>query len=136
MNSKDKRRVQQAAQHNGSESSNAKANRSQQNAQVGADKIQDKIAQARRKVADSTKAQIIGGGIADALTEIAHGDYGDMGESVFEAFDAFIDELDNSRMSLEAAESDPKFLLTGSSTILDAEYQESSKTQEKTIAAN
>lgn len=79
------------------------------NAEAGKGLISDKIAQARRKVADATKAQIIGGGFSDALSEIAAGDFGDVGIDILSSFDIFIDGFEQDVVAIEAAES-PKFL--------------------------
>jgi len=115
MNAADKKAVQEAKK------GKAKAGRSQANAEQAQTQITDKIAQARRKTADAVKAQIIGGGVADALYEISIGDFGDVADGIFEAFDSFIEGMDNQNKSLEAAEADPKYLLasggySGSST--------------------
>lgn len=102
MNAADKAAV--AAAKNGRGKS-----RSTNNAEVGKGLISDKIAQARRKVADATKAQIIGGGFSDALSEIAAGDFGDLSESILASFDSFIEAFEQDVTSIEAAES-PKLL--------------------------
>ncbi len=87
--------------------------RSSANAEQGKGVIGDKIALARRKVCDATKAQIIGGGISDALSEIARGDFGDISEEILVSFDDFIDSFEQDVKALKSAESDPdpKFLL-------------------------
>lgn len=110
MNAADKKAVEQAKKGKG-----AKAGRSQTNAAQAQNQITEKIAQARRKTADAVKAQIIGGGVADALYEISIGDFGEVTDGIFDAFDTFIEGIDNQHRSLEAAENDPKYLLPSES---------------------
>ncbi|MBD1887950.1 hypothetical protein [Coleofasciculus sp. FACHB-SPT9] len=121
MTEADKKAVEQAKRKKSSGSTGSK--RSQVNAEQAQTQITDKIALARRKTANAVKAQIVGGGIADALYEISVGDFGDIAEGVIDAFDDFIDGIDNQSKRLEAAENDPKFLLaagefSGSSSLL------------------
>lgn len=113
MNAADKKAVEQAKDNN---SKAPKGGRSKANAAQAQNQITDKIAQARRKTADAIKAQIIGGGIADALHEISMGDFGEVADGVVAAFDTFIDGIDNGHRSLEAAENDPKYLLASESS--------------------
>ncbi|HLO52492.1 MAG TPA: hypothetical protein VK211_29100 [Kamptonema sp.] len=84
--------------------------RSSVNAEQSKGLVSDRIAIARRKVADATKAQIIGGGISDALTEIARGDFGDVSDSILVSLDEFIEGFDQDVKTLKSAESDPKLL--------------------------
>lgn len=91
----------------------SKKSRSTSNAEAGKGLISEKISKARRKVADAAKAQIIGGGLSDALQEIAMGDFGDVGEAILVSFDEFIDGFDQDVKVLKSSE-DPKFLLSAS----------------------
>lgn len=107
MNASDKAAVNAAK--NGTAKNGAAKSTSTSNAEAGKGLISEKIAQARRKVADATKAQIIGGGFSDALSEIAAGDFGDVGIDILSSFDIFIDGFEQDVVAIEAAES-PKFL--------------------------
>lgn len=117
MQAKDKERVEQAKTRGTKSSGGEKTSkRSQQNAEQGLNNVQQRLDKARQKVRQSTKAYIVGGGIADALADIAIGDFGEIGNEVFEALDAFVDGIDEVRLNLEAAESDPKYCLPSSSS--------------------
>lgn len=124
MNAADKKAVEQAKKGKAT-----KAGRSQTNAGQGVSTIQTKLDEARQTVRKSTKNYIVGGGIADALQDIAAGDFGDVGNEVFEALDSFVNGIDDVRLTLEADEHDPKFLLSagefsGSSSLLSSSTTE------------
>lgn len=106
MNAADKKAVEQAKK-----GGKGAKGRSQVNADQGITNIQSKLDEARQTVRKSTKNYVVGGGIADALQDIANGDFGDIGNEVFEALAAFVGGIDNARLTLEAAENDPKYLL-------------------------
>lgn len=88
----------------------AKKSRSKNNAQQGLNNIQGKLIEARKSVSSTTKAFIIGGGVFDALEEIASGDWGDVGTQAFDALDDFIGGINDARSVLQSRENDPKFL--------------------------
>lgn len=97
MNAKDKERVQRA---NGNGAENGKQEkRSHQNAQAGANTIQDKLNQARNGIKKGAKSYILAG-INDALEEIASGDFGEFGDEVFEGFDKLSESLNQSSKEL------------------------------------
>ena len=110
MNQRDKERVERAS-GNGHQKQQT---RSATNAQTGAGNIQDKLNSARSKVKDSAKAFVLVG-IADALEDIANGDFGEFGDEVFEAFDNFVGEFEQAQNSLKEAEISPKYSLPSSS---------------------
>ncbi|MBD1926496.1 hypothetical protein H6F74_09600 [Trichocoleus sp. FACHB-90] len=114
MNAADKKAVEQAKK------GKAKAGRSQANAEQGSSNIQAKLDEARQTVRKSTKNYIVGGGIGDALQDIAAGDFGDIGNDVIDALNAFVSGIDNAHLTLEAAESDPKYLLPSESSNLSS----------------
>ncbi|MFB2970350.1 hypothetical protein ACE1CD_15360 [Aerosakkonema sp. BLCC-F183] len=110
MNQRDKERVERA-NGNGHQKQQT---RSATNAQKGAGNIQDKMIAARQKVKDTTKAFVVGGGISDALDDIANGDFGEFGDEVLTAFDNFIGEFEETHKSLKEAEISPKYSLPSS----------------------
>ena len=111
MNQRDRDRVERASRNgNGHQQT-----RSETNAQKGAGNIQDKMTAARQKVRDTTKAFVVGGGISDALDDIANGDFGEFGDEVLAAFDNFIGEFEETQKSLKEAEISPKYSLPSSS---------------------
>jgi hypothetical protein len=63
---------------------------------------------AREKVRQSTKNYIIGGGISDALEDIANGNFGELGDEIFEALDDFIGGIDNRRLALKTKDTEQK----------------------------
>lgn len=107
MNASDKAAVNAAK--NGTAKNGAAKSTSTINAETGKALISEKTALARRKFADSIKAQIIGGGFSDVLSEIAAGDYGDIGTDILVSFDIFIDGFEQDVVAIQAAET-PKFL--------------------------
>lgn len=86
---------------------NIGANRSRQNASVAQSSIQDKITAARDAVRRNTKAQIIVGGISDALADIAMGNFDDLELDAIAALDEFTTQLDQTRTLLIEAEVNP-----------------------------
>jgi hypothetical protein len=120
MNATDKKAVEQAkAAQNGSKPK--RATRSAENAEQGLSNVQQKLNEARQKVRQSTKDFIFGGGISDALQDIANGDFGDLGNSIFDALDVFIDGIDSERLALETRETEPKKMLPASLESIDLE---------------
>lgn len=116
MNATDKKAVEQAkAAQNGSKTK--RATRSADNAQQGLSNVQQKLNEARQKVRQSTKDFIFGGGISDALQDIANGDFGDLGNEIFDALDVFIDGIDDQRLALETRETEPKKMLPAGSVL-------------------
>lgn len=115
MNQRDRERVERA---NGN--GQKQQTRSETNAQTGAGNIQDKLNAARSKVRDSAKAFVLGG-IADALEDIASGDFGDFGDEVFGAFDNFVGEFEQAHKSLREAEISPKYSLPSSFQTLETQ---------------
>ena len=82
--------------------------RSQQSAQVANDSIQGKISAARDAVRRNTKAQIIVGGISDALADIALGNFDDLELEAIAALDDFTNQLNQTHHLLLEAESNPR----------------------------
>jgi len=82
--------------------------RSQQSAQVANDSIQGKISAARDAVRRNTKAQIIVGGISDALADIALGNFDDLELEAIAALDDFTAGLNQTHHLLLEAESNPR----------------------------
>ena len=82
--------------------------RSTENAEQGLNNVQAKLNDARGKVRQSTKNYIIGGGISDALEDITNGNFGELGDEIFEALDDFIGGIDNGRLALETKDTDKK----------------------------
>ncbi|MBD2001901.1 MULTISPECIES: hypothetical protein [Cyanophyceae] len=117
MNAADKKAIEQAKKNKDAEDGRK---RSQANADQGVDNIQYKLDEARSAVRDSTKSYIVGGGISDALQDIANGDFGDISNEIFDSLNAFVDGIHNVRLTLEAAESDPKYLLPSESSNLSS----------------
>lgn len=91
--------------------------------QQGLNNVQAKLNDAREKVRQSTKNYIFGGGISDALEDIANGDFGDLGNEIFDALDNFIEGIDSGRLALETKETEQKKMLSAS---LDCENSENS----------
>ena len=83
------------------------ATRSQQSAEIAQGTIQDKITAARDAVRRSTKAQIIVGGISDALADIACGNFDDLELDAIAALDEFTTQLNQTRTLLIEAETNP-----------------------------
>lgn len=83
------------------------ATRSQQSAEIAQGTIQDKITAARDAVRKSTKAQIIVGGISDALADIAMGNFDDLELEAIAALDDFTMQLNRTHTLLIEAESNP-----------------------------
>ncbi len=83
------------------------ATRSQQSAEIAQGTIQDKITAARDAVRKSTKAQIIVGGISDALADIACGNFDDLELDAIAALDDFTTQLNQTRTLLIEAETNP-----------------------------
>lgn len=107
MREKDKERVQRA---NGNGNGNAtQQKRSQQNAERGANTIQDKLNDARHQMKKSAKSYILAG-ISDALEEIAEGNFGEFGEEVFGGFIQLSESLDQSSQELVNSRLLPKSL--------------------------
>lgn len=124
MNATDKKAVEQAkAAQNGSAGKQKRTTRSTENAEQGLNNVQAKLNQARQKVRQSTKDFIFGGGISDALQDIANGDFGELGNEIFDTLDVFIDGIDSGRLALETRETEPKKMLAAS---LDCENFDSS----------
>lgn len=124
MNATDKKAVEQAkAAQNGSKPK--RVTRSAENAEQGLSNVQQKLNAARQKVRQSTKDYIFGGGISDALQDIANGDFGDLGNEIFDALDVFIDGIDSQRLALETRETEPKKMLPANSVMLDSSDLES-----------
>jgi hypothetical protein len=92
------------------------ATRSQQSAQIANDSIQDKISAARDAVRRNTKAQIIVGGISDALADIAMGNFDDLELEAIAALDDFTQSLNTTHSLLLEAEVNPVPLLLASAT--------------------
>jgi hypothetical protein len=90
--------------------------RSQQSAQVANDSIQGKISAARDAVRRNTKAQIIVGGISDALADIALGNFDDLELEAIAALDDFTNQLNQTHHLLLEAEVNPVPLLLASAT--------------------
>ena len=86
-----------------------KQKRSHQNAEKGANTIQDKLADARTQMKTSAKSYILAG-ISDALEEIAEGNFGDFGDEVFGGFAQLSDNLDQSSRQLVDSRLLPKSL--------------------------
>lgn len=115
MNTTDKKAVEQAkAAQNGSAGKQKRTTRSTENAEQGLNNVQAKLNEARQKVRQSTKDFIFGGGISDALQDIANGDFGELGNEIFDTLDIFIDGLDSGRLALETRETEPKKMLGAS----------------------
>ncbi|MEG4207691.1 hypothetical protein QUA20_27680 [Microcoleus sp. Pol7_A1] len=124
MNATDKKAVEQAkAAQNGSAGKQKRTTRSTENAEQGLNNVQAKLNEARQKVRQSTKDFIFGGGISDALQDIANGDFGELGNEIFDTLDVFIDGIDSGRLALETRETEPKKMLAAS---LDCENCENS----------
>jgi len=124
MNTTDKKAVEQAkAAQNGSAGKQKRTTRSTENAEQGLNNVQAKLNEARQKVRQSTKDFIFGGGISDALEDIANGDFGDLGNEIFDALDVFIGGIDSGRLALETRETEQKKMLP---TSLDCENLENS----------
>lgn len=124
MNTTDKKAVEQAkAAQNGSAGKQKRTTRSTENAEQGLNNVQAKLNEARQKVRQSTKDFIFGGGISDALQDIANGDFGELGNEIFDTLDVFIDGIDSGRLALETRETEPKKMLAAS---LDCENFDSS----------
>ena len=83
------------------------ANRSHQSAQVAQSSIQDKITAARDAVRKNTHAQIIVGGISDALADIAQGNFDDLELDAIAALDNFTADLNQTHNLLLEAEVNP-----------------------------
>ena len=115
MNTTDKKAVEQAkAAQNGSAGKQKRTTRSTENAEQGLNNVQAKLNEARQKVRQSTKDFIFGGGISDALQDIANGDFGELGNEIFDTLDVFIDGIDSARLALETRETEPKKMLPAS----------------------
>lgn len=124
MNATDKKAVEQAkTAQNGSAGKQKRTTRSTENAEQGLNNVQAKLNEARQKVRQSTKDFIFGGGISDAREDIANGDFGDLGNEIFDALDVFIGGIDSGRLALETRETEPKKMLAAS---LDCENFDSS----------
>lgn len=81
--------------------------RSQQSAQVAQGTIQDKVSAARNAVRRSIKAEILIGGIGDALADIAEGRFDDLELEAIAALDDFTHQLNQTRTLLIEAETNP-----------------------------
>ncbi|MEG3874203.1 hypothetical protein [Microcoleus sp. Z1_B5] len=115
MNTTDKKAVEQAkAAQNSSAGKQKRTTRSTENAEQGLNNVQAKLNEARQKVRQSTKDFIFGGGISDALQDIANGDFGELGNEIFDTLDVFIDGIDSGRLALETRETEPKKMLAAS----------------------
>ena len=115
MNTTDKKAVEQAkAAQDGSAGKQKRTTRSTENAEQGLNNVQAKLNDAREKVRQSTKNYIFGGGISDALEDIANGDFGELGNEIFDALDDFIGGIDSGRLALETRETEPKKMLAAS----------------------
>jgi len=115
MNTTDKKAVEQAkAAQNGSAGKQKRTTRSTENAEQGLNNVQAKLNQARQKVRQSTKDFIFGGGISDALQDIANGDFGELDNEIFDTLDVFIDGIDSGRLALETRETEQKKMLAAS----------------------
>ena len=124
MNTTDKKAVEQAkAAQNGSAGKQKRTTRSTENAEQGLNNVQAKLNDARENVRESTKNYVFGGGISDALEDIANGDFGELGNEIFEALDDFIGGIDSGSLALETRETEPKKMLPAS---LDCENSENS----------
>jgi hypothetical protein len=88
------------------------ARRTRSSANSANNQIQEKISNARNAVRMNTKAQIVLGGISDALHDIAIGNFDDLEMDALSALDDFTAHLENARDSLILLESteDPKLL--------------------------
>lgn len=95
------------------------ANRSHQSAQVAQNSIQDKITAARDAVRRNTKAQIVVGGISDALADIALGNFDDLELDAIAALDDFTSQLNQSHSLLLEAEQNPVPLSLPASTDME-----------------
>ena len=115
MNTTDKKAVEQAkAAQNSSAGKQKRTTRSTENAEQGLNNVQAKLNEARQKVRQSTKDFIFGGGISDALEDIANGDFGDLGNEIFDALDVFIGGIDSGRLALKIRKTEPKKMLPAS----------------------
>jgi hypothetical protein len=122
MNTTDLKAVEQAkAAQNGSAGKQKRTTRSAENAEQGLNNVQAKLNDAREKVRQSTKNYIFGGGISDALEDIANGDFGDLGNEIFDALDDFIGGIDSGRLALESRETAQKKMLPASLESIDLE---------------
>jgi hypothetical protein len=122
MNATDKKAVEQAkAAQNGSAGKQKRTTRSTENAEQGLNNVQAKLNDAREKVRQSTKNYIFGGGISDALEDIANGDFGELGNEIFDALDEFIGGIDSGRLALESRETAPKKMLPAPLKSIDLE---------------
>lgn len=82
------------------------ANRTRSSATSANNQIQEKITNARNAVRKNTKAQIILGGISDALHDIAIGNFDDLELDAISALDEFtasIEDAHHSLVQLEAS---------------------------------
>jgi hypothetical protein len=83
------------------------ASRSQQSADAAGETLNAKIANARDAVRRNMKAQIIIGGVGDALEEISAGDFDDLEMEALSALDDFTSRLEASHNLLIEAEKNP-----------------------------
>lgn len=114
MNTTDKKAVEQAKAAQNGAGKQKRTTRSTENAEQGLNNVQAKLNEARQKVRQSTKDFIFGGGISDALQDIANGDFGELGNEIFDTLDIFIDGIDSGRLALEIRETEPKKMLAAS----------------------
>lgn len=99
--------VKEAIQDAQSGQNPRKATRSQTSADVAQGSIQGKINAAREAVRRNTKAQIVVGGISDALADIACGNFDDLELDAIAALDEFTNQLETARTLLIEAEEAP-----------------------------
>lgn len=99
------------ATSNGSAKANA-GTRAGQKAQTAGSTINDKVKGVSDNLKESIKAQIVSQAVKGAFEDIAAGDFGDIAEQYFGAFEAGMEEfLENTESQLRE-EIDPKFLLS------------------------
>ena len=112
MNTRDKERLEQLKNGNGKYEQKGQ---SRQSAEGAANNVQERLADARGKFKNAVKAEIVGGGISDALLEIEAGNFGEVGNECFSALDTFIGEVQSGYQILREAEIDPKYSLPSAS---------------------
>ena len=96
-------------------SSNTGKTRSQANAEASQDLLKTKVSEARQAIRKSVKAEIIVGGISDALSDIASGNFDDIELSAIEALDAFTTTFTDTHQHILEAEIKDIPLLSASS---------------------
>lgn len=120
MNGNNNKNSSKNASKNGQQKT---ANRTRSSATSANNQIQEKIANARNAVRKNTKAQIILGGISDALHDIAVGNFDDLELDALGALDEFtacLEEAHDSLILMEAVEV-PKLLSASDTSFREGE---------------